>query len=813
VTSSFIFFTSNFNEISAITPDDGVNGVQYLDGDWSIINFAQSYDDEIIYLTGNITCWNLLTLTNTTVSINSFPWIMHYVNIQSSNSNLTLKDNSVFTANNTDYPYDFILNTGSRAFIENSEISYVGSVGSLSEGLLVQSSSVTIDNSLITNNYNGIVCFSSPTPITPRIVNSRIENSVNKDIVLKGNSHPIVINTTFNKSKVEVLDDSSLVIKWLFSISVKNQSSTETLSNVKVTLKNATGDIKATKFTDDQGYISKIILPESEIRASGIINHSPYSIELEKDNFATRVIDNIEIDRSKSSEFEMSLKPQNGKIDGNVTDEEGNPIEDIQISVFRDDKEIAVEYSNETGQYTIPAIPEFDNYTLIAKDSGEPPEYLEESRSNVKVIAANVTVVDFKLKIRPLPVTVVPVDGATEVPLTTNITAIFEDRIRTSSLKDNFKLYNNDTGDEIEGTWNATDNKIFVFAPDSPLSYGTLYLIVISKLIENISNERPMWKDFRSYFLTKFEPPKVENRNPEGINIKIDQKITISFTQPMNTSSVENAITIKPTPTDKITFTWGPSLDDPKIVTIDFQLLEGTTYNVTIGTTATSMFGMKLESPVTWEFITETNALIGRVIDEDGNALGGVRVTKVGPSPQPFVHTQDDGSFTLGNLPVGFVTINITLNEYDSIEETLTIVPGLNNMGTRTLIKTAPPDEQKDDKDEEEEEPTGQLLAAYTIAIILVLIILIIIVFMALSDRKDEPAVREERVDFIELGREREAEEEPGEEEMGPPPAPPYRGRCQTCNHTVYGDAGCFYCATGGRSSSYMYSSDEGEVQ
>lgn len=56
---------------AAGTPDDGVDGVQYIEGDW-VVTGAESYTDEFIVLTGNLSVegTGVLDLVNVTVSLN-----------------------------------------------------------------------------------------------------------------------------------------------------------------------------------------------------------------------------------------------------------------------------------------------------------------------------------------------------------------------------------------------------------------------------------------------------------------------------------------------------------------------------------------------------------------------------------------------------------------------------------------------------------------------------------------------------------------------------------------------------------------------
>ena len=53
-------------------PNDGLDGLQYIDGDWDVSG-EESYTDEIIVLTGNLTVLNGgdLTFNNVTLMMNN----------------------------------------------------------------------------------------------------------------------------------------------------------------------------------------------------------------------------------------------------------------------------------------------------------------------------------------------------------------------------------------------------------------------------------------------------------------------------------------------------------------------------------------------------------------------------------------------------------------------------------------------------------------------------------------------------------------------------------------------------------------------
>lgn len=792
--------TSSMVNIQAVTPDDSVDGVQYLSGTWNIINFPESYTDEIIILTGNLTSYNKLNLINTALKMNSTALKKYNINTFTSNANLTLTNNSVITANNPQYKYDIVFNSGSKAYILNSTISYAGYAGGVSEGIFIKSNDVVFKNAVISNNYNGIVCFST----SPKLYNSNIKNSVNKDIVLKGNSHPKIIDTKLDKNKVDVQDTSSLAIKWHFSLKVQNTSN-EMLENVKVTIKNSTGATYATFYTDSSGMVSDKILPECIIYPDETINHSPYTIILEKDEFKTEEIENVELNDITSLEATMILRPPDGMIGGKVIDENGNPLENVKITVTKNDKEIATELTNSSGEYYFPEIPEDVDYNISASPTA--PGYESGVSSGIDVTGNNLTMVDFNLTIKELPVAVNPQNDETNVDPDSFITVTFEDIMNLTSFEANFELIEKSTNSEVTGTIETLDNKTYIFTPDSTLSYGEVYVIRIFKFVKNAEEKRPLWDTFESEFTTGWGAPVILTYQPTGIDVPLSSQIILSFDQQMNRTTVENAIKISPSGT--MSFSWSSYLGiEDAIITISYVLVPGIIYNVSVETSAKSAQNKFLDKKFSWEFTTEAKGIFtGKVLDVDGNPIKGAKVTITSDaSPVPLsAVTSDNGSFTINNIPTGNYNINISASGYKTKLESYPIESGMNDRGPVTLTKTEikKPDVTKD----EDEELSSDLVIAYAIIIFLVIIIMILIVLIALKKKYEEGQVmvappEEERVSYYDVGREEEGEKE-GFDEFGGEvehivPGPEYRGRCPVCKHAVYGDYGCFYCATGG---------------
>ncbi|UCH88871.1 MAG: carboxypeptidase regulatory-like domain-containing protein [Thermoplasmata archaeon] len=791
---------------SAVKPDDSVDGVQYLEGTWNIINAPEEYTDETIIITGNISIYKLLDLKNTTIKINSSATNMFILNTYTSNGNLSLTNNSAIIANNTQYPYDMIFNTGSIAYIANSLISDVGKAGSLSEGILIKTPSVIFDNVRITNNYNGIVCSST----SPKILNSKIENSVNKDILLKGDSHPYVLNTEVNKSKVEVTGTSSLTLNWYLSLTVKNQSNGEPLPDVDVTIKNATGITSGNFKTDANGQILNLILPECDIHPDRIVNHTPYSIELDKENFNKLTVSPVNLTASSSVEISMTLKPQEGIIAGNVTDEDGNPLENMIITVTAEDFESIV-YSNSTGQYNVTEIPEGTEYTISAANQDN---YVLHTIKDVEVTGNNVTNIDFELA---WPLSITPINGAVDVPVDTSITIIFEDEMNASSVETYFELRSNSTSVKVAGEMVSTDSEIFTFTPTNLLDHAEDYSIKISRYVKNKTEKKILWDDFKSYFTTVYSSPTVDITQPVGTNVPLDAEVIIAFDQEMNKSSVEDAITVLP-PVQITSFEWSSlsGVDDATTIKVHFTKTGGTQYTITVGMTAKSIHGIPLDAPNSFQFTTliEFGTITGEIIDENGTPVQGVRVEIKGTSL--FAMTGSDGRFTLGNIPEGqnYYLVFSKAGFETQEKGPISVSPGQTvPLSDRVVLEKPPVEKEAEDDDDDEIENAGLV----ALLIFLVIIILILIVLMATTSKpQPAPQEREERVDYLELGAEpymEEGEGEEGEEEEEEEPAvpaPPYRGRCPVCRHVVYGDAGCFHCASSMGGGGY-YPEEEGQ--
>ncbi|MCD4817018.1 MAG: Ig-like domain-containing protein, partial [Methanosarcinales archaeon] len=94
-------------------------------------------------------------------------------------------------------------------------------------------------------------------------------------------------------------------------------------------------------------------------------------------------------------------------------------------------------------------------------------------------------------------------------------------------------------------------------------------------------------------------PPTVTGNEPTGTNVPVTTQISVTFSEAMNKTSVENAFDIDPSVNG--TFTWSTMNFNP-----DANLTPNTLYNVTIGTGAEDLAGNNLSTAYLWNFTTAT---------------------------------------------------------------------------------------------------------------------------------------------------------------------------------------------------------------
>ena len=187
-----------------------------------------------------------------------------------------------------------------------------------------------------------------------------------------------------------------------------------------------------------------------------------------------------------------------------------------------------------------------------------------------------------------------------DVPITTAITITFNESMNKTSVLNSFSFTDGTT------TWTAADGTVswsantMTFTPDNDLSYDTEYTVTMATgardPADNVLTAAHTWT-----FITQSEPditaPSVSSVSHTGEDAKVTNTMTITFSEPMNHSKVEDSISV---PGMEIqSFSW---IGNRLTITFTTDLEAGEDYTVTIGTEAEDEAGNALDEPYTWTF-------------------------------------------------------------------------------------------------------------------------------------------------------------------------------------------------------------------
>jgi hypothetical protein len=182
------------------------------------------------------------------------------------------------------------------------------------------------------------------------------------------------------------------------------------------------------------------------------------------------------------------------------------------------------------------------------------------------------------------------------VPTDTNITIIFDRGMNKLSVEQGFSIE-----PPINGSFKwFVGNKKLIFVPNSELNEGTEYTIIINQTVSDL-----MGNSFSNDFIWNFTvedstPPEIIEFSPIGGDVAINTVITITFSEKMNKTSVENNFKI----TNNIEgqFRWR---ENSLIFIPNEHLSYDTNYIVTIDTGAQDKWGNPIVGNYTWKFKTE----------------------------------------------------------------------------------------------------------------------------------------------------------------------------------------------------------------
>jgi parallel beta-helix repeat protein len=208
----------------------------------------------------------------------------------------------------------------------------------------------------------------------------------------------------------------------------------------------------------------------------------------------------------------------------------------------------------------------------------------------------------------------------------------------------------------------------------------------------------------------------VVSHTPEGTDISIDSKITVTFNNAMNETATESAFSI--TPSIEGNFTW-----DSHTLTFDpsGQLQYQTTYTVKINTDATDISGWPLNQVHTWSFTT----VINDEIDADND--GYPDWDDAFPQDARY-HLDTDGDGMADEWEDKH-----DLDKNDPNDKYLDPDGDGKSNYDEFIDDTDPRDEVEEDEDEDKEDDNTMMML---LVVIIIVVIIIIVMFLVLAKRK-----------------------------------------------------------------------------
>ncbi|MDP2663018.1 MAG: Ig-like domain-containing protein [Dehalococcoidia bacterium] len=200
---------------------------------------------------------------------------------------------------------------------------------------------------------------------------------------------------------------------------------------------------------------------------------------------------------------------------------------------------------------------------------------------------------------------VFPADGSLYVDPGTDVKVTFNQAMDRSLAESRFALLGpNNAG--VPGAFAWPDDHTMVFHPAQPLSLATLYSARLSKGATAMGKPTAATSEDSRWGFTTVGLPSVDSTSPKQGDRQAQQfGVEIQFTNPMNTDSVEKAISVSPQPASgDLRFFWlstqqsgksGPgALPADQRLRVSFPTGPSSDYTVTIGPGALDRYGQPL---------------------------------------------------------------------------------------------------------------------------------------------------------------------------------------------------------------------------
>ncbi len=273
----------------------------------------------------------------------------------------------------------------------------------------------------------------------------------------------------------------------------------------------------------------------------------------------------------------------------------------------------------------------------------------------------------------PVVVLTVPINNAVDVPLNTEVTATFNEAMKSSSITGlTFTLFNGPT--QVTGAVSYS-GLTATFLPDNPLIANTVYTGTITTGAQDLASihltSNYSW-NFTTGFTNDTDAPFVNSTDPGngGIEVAITNSVFAIFNEPMAPSSINTTtftlfVDSGPQVTGTVTYAGLTGVFKP-----NSPLIANTLYDAEITTGATDLAGNPLASNYDWSFTTGSALIVGPIFLGSAASYGIMATAAITSAGTNGTDINGDVSLDPGTsmtgFPPGIVNGAIHINDTES---------------------------------------------------------------------------------------------------------------------------------------------------
>jgi len=206
----------------------------------------------------------------------------------------------------------------------------------------------------------------------------------------------------------------------------------------------------------------------------------------------------------------------------------------------------------------------------------------------------------------PFVIATVPLNGATDVPVSQIVSATFNEAMNGSTIGSATFLLTGPGGSEVAGTVSYSGS-VATFTPTSELAYNALYTATITTGASDLSGT-PLAANYVWTFTTITPPPFVVSTIPvnTATGVPITQVLSATFNETMNCATLASPATTFTLTGPGVTAVAGTVSCSGNVATFTpaANLVVNTLYTARINTNAADPAGTPIAVPYTWTFRT-----------------------------------------------------------------------------------------------------------------------------------------------------------------------------------------------------------------